>query len=161
MDIKHKPLASEHFHTTASIPSILAYKCPTRQCIVQQLINNKIIHSEADSDYNYLTKFNSITPYCTESTITPIDCMTLGPCELYTTWFLYRTTPFVHSKKQGARHKKTHPTPHTMCHRHRPPHLTKTSPHTCKYKSCLPSPSPHTTTHYLYVPYGLQNRHSA
>jgi len=153
------------FYTTASVPSILAYRSPTRQCIVQQLINNKIIHSEADSDYNYLTKFNSITPYCTKSTITPIDCSTLRPCKLYTTWFLYRTTPFVYSKKQGARarHKKTHPTPHTMCHRHRPPHLTKSSPHTCKYKSCLlpidpHSPSPHITTQYLYVPYGLQNR---
>jgi len=45
---------------------------------VQQLIN-KIINSEAECDYNYLTKFNSITPYYTESTITPIDCTTLGP----------------------------------------------------------------------------------
>jgi hypothetical protein len=89
---------------------------------------------KADSDYNYLTKFNSITPYYTESTITPIDCTTLGPCELYTTWFLYCTTPFVHSKNKGKA-QKTHPTPHTMCHRHRPPHLTKTSPHTCKYKA--------------------------
>jgi len=24
-----------------------------------------------------------------------------GPCELYTTWFLYCTTPFVHSKNKG------------------------------------------------------------
>ena len=49
-----------------------------------------------------------------------------GPCELYTTWFLYCTTPFVHSKKQRGKAQKTHPTPHTMCQRHRPPHLTKT-----------------------------------
>jgi len=56
-----------------------------------------------------------------------------GPCELYTAWFPYCTTPFVHSKNRGQG-KKTHPTPHTMCHKHWPPHLTKTSHHTCKYK---------------------------
>jgi len=57
------------------------------------------------------------------------------PCELYTTWFLYCTTPLVHSKKQKGKAQKTHHTPHTMCHRHRPPPLTKTSHHTCKYKA--------------------------
>jgi len=64
---------------------------------------------KADSDYNYLIKFNSITPYYTESNITPIDCTALGPCELYTTWFLYCTTPFVHGKNKEQGTKKPIP----------------------------------------------------
>ena len=124
----HSPHKCERFHTTASTPSILANRCPRRQWIVQQLINNKIIHSAADSDYNYLTKFNRIIPYCTESNITPIDCTTLSPAN-YTQRGSSTAPHRLHTVKTRAR-QKTHPTPHTMCHRHRPPHLTKTSPHT-------------------------------
>ena len=55
--------------------------------------------------------------------------------------------PFVHSKKQNGKAQKTHPTPHIMCHRHRPPHLMKTSHHTCKYKAVsYPSNPPPFTT---------------
>jgi len=55
--------------------------------------------------------------------------------------------------KTKGKAQKTHPTPHTMCHRHRPPHLTKTSHHTCKYKAVsYPStPLPVSTHNPLFI----------
>ena len=100
-----------------------------------------------------LNKFNSITPYYTESNITPIDCIPSGPCELYTTWFLYCTTPFVHSKKGKAQKPIPRRTPcatdtdHHTWRRHHIIHVsTKLSPTHRPHP-----PSPHITTHYWYV----------
>jgi len=118
---------------------------------------------KADSDYNYLTKFNSITPYYTESTSHRLTARPSGPVN-YTQRDSSTAPHRLYTVKTRPRHKKPIPhrtpcatgTDHHTWRRHHLTHVsTKLSPTHRTH-----SPSPHLTPHYLYIPYGLQNRHS-